>query len=116
MMPNDGYSKRRRVALVLATILLSGCATGASDGGGPGACPPVVQYSRELQVRAAAELVLLPDGSAIEEMLADVAVMREQARTCRRLGGAGVIQTARDAPQRSDAPFSPDGRHYLAKP
>jgi hypothetical protein len=45
-----------------------------------------VEYSREFQVRAAEELALLPEGSAIAEMLADYAVMREQARACK--GGA----------------------------
>lgn len=43
-------------------------------------CPPVVEYSRELQARAADELDLLPDGSAIAEMLSDYSVMRDQAR------------------------------------
>jgi hypothetical protein len=64
------------------TIWLSGCATGASDGSRLGACPPVVEYSREFQARAAEELPLLPEGSVIAEMLADYAVMREQARSC----------------------------------
>jgi hypothetical protein len=41
----------------------------------------VVQYSREAQARAAEELARLPEGSAIEEMLGDYAVMREQARS-----------------------------------
>ena len=82
MTPNGGCSRRRRVALGLATIWLSGCATDASDVGSLGACPPVVQHSREFQVRAAEELVLLPEGSAIGQMLSDYAVMREQARDC----------------------------------
>lgn len=80
MMHNDGCLRLRRVALVLATIWLSGCATVSSDLGGQGACPPVVEYNREFQSRAAAELALLPEGSAIAEMLADYAVMLEQAR------------------------------------
>ena len=80
MTHNDGCLRRRRVALVLATIWLSGCATVGSDGSGPGACPPVVEYSREFQARAAEELELLPEGSAIAEMMSDYAVMREQAR------------------------------------
>ena len=83
MTHNDGCSRRRRVALVLATIWLSGCATVSSNGSGPGACPPVVEYSREFQARAAEELALLPEGSAVAEMLADYAVMRDQARACR---------------------------------
>ena len=45
-------------------------------------CPPVEEYSRELQARAAEELAALPDGSAIVEMMADYAVMREQGRVC----------------------------------
>jgi hypothetical protein len=81
-MHNDGCLRRRRVALALATIWLSGCATGGSDGGRIGACPPVVEYSRALQARAAEELALLPERSAIAEMMADYAVMREQARHC----------------------------------
>lgn len=46
------------------------------------ACPPVVAYSREFQARAADELALLPENSAIAEMLADYSVMRDQARAC----------------------------------
>jgi len=84
MTPNDGCSRRRRVALGLATIWLSGCATGASDVASLGACPPVVEYSRAFQEQAAEELALLPEGSAIAEMLSDYAVMREQARVCDR--------------------------------
>ena len=78
MMHNDGCSKRRRVAFALATIWLSGCATGGSDGGCLEACPPVVAYDREFQARAAEELALLPEGSAVVEMLSDYAVVRQQ--------------------------------------
>lgn len=45
-------------------------------------CPPVAEYSRDLQVRAAEELALLPEGAAIADMLADFAVIRQQARAC----------------------------------
>jgi len=45
-------------------------------------CPPVVDYSRAVQMQAAAELALLPDGSVIVGMMSDYAVMREQARAC----------------------------------
>ena len=48
----------------MALIPLSGCATGGSE-----TCPSVVEYSREVQARAAEELALLPEGSAITEML-----------------------------------------------
>ena len=47
------------------------------------ACPPVPDYSAAFQAQAAEELALLPEGSAIAEMLRDYAVMREQARACR---------------------------------
>ena len=82
MISNAGCWKRRLAVLVIATTWLSGCATVGSDGSVPRACPPVVQYSREFQVRAAEELALLPEGSAIAEMLSDYAVMRDQARSC----------------------------------
>jgi len=45
-------------------------------------CPPVVEYSRTFQARAAGELDLLPEGSPIAEMLSDYSVMRDQARAC----------------------------------
>lgn len=82
MTSNAGCWKRRRVALGLVTIWLTGCATGGSDCGALRACPPVVAYSREFQARAAEELALLQEGSPIGEMLADYAVIREQARAC----------------------------------
>ncbi|WP_343081391.1 hypothetical protein [Ostreiculturibacter nitratireducens] len=82
MKSSARYSRRQLAALVIATSLLSGCATDGSDGSGPGACPPVVEYSREFHARAAEELDLLLEGSAIAEMLNDYAVMREQARIC----------------------------------
>ena len=80
MTSNAGCWKRQLDALVIATSLMSGCATGSSDLGGLGTSPPVVEYSREFQARAAEELALLPQGSAIAVMLADYAVMREQGQ------------------------------------
>ncbi len=82
MTYNDGCSRRRRVGFLLATIWLSGCATGASDLAGLGACPTVVEYSREFQAQAAEEVALLPEGSSVVAMLSEYAVMREQGRTC----------------------------------
>lgn len=63
-------------------ISLTGCATVASKPRVTTVCPPVVEYSREFQARAADELDLLPERAAIAEMLADYSVMRDQARTC----------------------------------
>lgn len=82
MTSNAGCWKRQLAALAIATSLLSGCATVGSDRVVQGTCPPVVEYSREVQTRAAEELALLQEGSAIAEMLIDYAVMREQARVC----------------------------------
>ena len=87
MKPNDGCSRLRRVVLVHATIWLTGCVTGASDVGGIAACPPVVKYSREFQARAAEELALLPEESAIAEMLADYAVMRDVSQIWWKFSG-----------------------------
>ena len=75
-------SMRQLAVLVIVTISLTGCATVASDLRVTTICPPVVEYSREFQARAADELDLLPEGSAIAEMLADYSVMRDQARVC----------------------------------
>jgi hypothetical protein len=61
---------------------LTGCATEGFETDGVAACPPVVEYSRELQAQAAEELALLPDGSAVVEMMGDYAVMREQTLFC----------------------------------
>lgn len=81
MTSNVGCWKRRLAVLAITTSLLSGCAMVRSENGRLATCPPVVEYGREFQTRAAEELALLPEGSAIAEMLADYAVMREQARS-----------------------------------
>jgi len=64
--------------------LLTACATGGSELRVVPVCPPVVEYSREFQARAADELSLLPESSAFAEMLSDYAVIRDQARACRQ--------------------------------
>lgn len=82
MMSNAGCWKRRLAVPAIATSLLCGCATVTSEGRAVRICPPVVDYSREFQTRAAEELAGLPAGSMIVEMLSDYAVMRDQARAC----------------------------------
>lgn len=82
MKSNARCWKQQLAALAIVMSLLSGCATVSSDVRSRGACPPVVQYSRELQAQAAEELALMPAGSVIVVLLSDYAVMREQARTC----------------------------------
>ncbi|HXF89620.1 MAG TPA: hypothetical protein VNK48_14790 [Xanthobacteraceae bacterium] len=83
-MPNVGCWMPRAIALVIATSLLAACATARSDRPAGVVCPPVPVYSKPFLKRAADELDRLPSGSAIEQMLADYQVMRDQARTCRR--------------------------------
>ena len=77
---SEGCWRLRLAVLVIATSWLTGCATAGFEPGGVAVCPPVVEYSREFQVRAAEELALLPERSAVVGMLADYAVMREQVR------------------------------------
>ena len=81
---SEGCWRRRLTVLVIGTIWLSGCATGVSEPRIATVCPPVVEYSREFQARAAEELGMLPEGRAIAEMLTDYSVMRDQARACSR--------------------------------
>ena len=82
MTSNARCSMRRLAVLAIATSLLTGCATVGSESGRLAACPPIVDYSREFQGRVAEELGMLPDGSAVAEMLSDYSVMRDQARAC----------------------------------
>jgi hypothetical protein len=89
MTSNARCSMPRLAALAIATSLLTACATVASGPRVATGCPPVVDYSREFQARAAKELGVLPDGSAIAEMLSDYAVMREPARVC----GDGMLES-----------------------
>ena len=63
---------------------LNACAKASSEAIGMGVCLPVVEYSGEFQARAAEELALLPEGSAIVEMMGEYSAMREQVRACRK--------------------------------
>jgi len=80
MTSNVGCWKRRLAVLAIATSLLSGCATVGSNPPIGIVCPPVVQYSREAQARAAEEMALLPERSAIAEMMADYSMVRDQLK------------------------------------
>jgi hypothetical protein len=66
-------------ALLMAPLLLPGCAPGNSRT----VCPPLATYSPETQERAADELETLPIGSALGQMLADYAALRGEIRACR---------------------------------
>ena len=82
MTAKAGYRMRRLAVLAITTTLLSVCATGGSEPRIATVCPPVAEYSREFQTRAANELTSLPHGSVIGEMLSDYAVICDQARAC----------------------------------
>ena len=72
---------RLPTALAVAMLLLTACAGVGSDAP-PGACPLAVDYSRAEQARVAEEVAALPEGAMIVGVLADYAVLREQARAC----------------------------------
>jgi hypothetical protein len=84
MKSNDGCWRRRLAVLAIAASWLTGCATADFEANGAAACPPAVVPGREFQAQAAEELAMLPDGSAIAELLADFSVIRAQARVCAR--------------------------------
>ena len=71
MQSNAGRWRRRLVVLAVATSWLTDCVTAGFEANGLAACPPVVEYCREFQARAAEELALLPDGSTVVEMMGD---------------------------------------------
>ena len=84
MKSKVGCLKPRLAALAIVTSLLSACATVSSE---PvdGVCPAVVEYSRDEQHRAAAEIEALPEGAVIVDWLANYAVLRDQAQMCSRV-------------------------------
>ncbi len=82
MTSNARCWRPRLTVLAIGMSLLSGCATDGFERVGTAVCPPVVEYGREFQARAAKEIARLPDGSAIAEMLGDYAVTRDQLRAC----------------------------------
>ena len=79
---SEGCWRPRLAVLVIGASWLTGCATADFETRSVAVCPPVVEYSGQFQVRAAEEMERLPDGSAVVEMMADYAVMRDQARAC----------------------------------
>ncbi|AUM73666.1 hypothetical protein CYR75_04625 [Paracoccus jeotgali] len=83
MKSNARCWRLQLAVLVIGASWLTGCATAGFEANGLAACPPVVEYSRELQARAAEELAMLPDRSVVVEMMGDYAVIRDQARGCR---------------------------------
>lgn len=70
------------MALATALMLLTGCATGASDT----ACPTLVSYPPEVQVLMAEQLSLLREKMLAplitERMIPDYIALRDQVRAC----------------------------------
>lgn len=81
-MPSAECWRLLQIGLVIAASLLSACAMGGSEAPPTTVCPPVIEYDQAFLERAAEELGVLPTGSAIEQMLTDFAVMRDQGRAC----------------------------------
>ena len=73
-----------KVGAMLAVLWLGACAApeNVASAGANAACPPLRTYSKEFRDRAVAELDLLPANSAVEEMLTDYAVLRQQIHAC----------------------------------
>ena len=69
MKSNAGCWKLRLAVLGIATSWSTGGATVGFEANGSAECPPVVEYSRELQAQAAKELALLRKRMAVVEMM-----------------------------------------------
>lgn len=63
--------------LLVAAWVLAGCSGSVFSN-----CPPVIEYSREFQKRAADELEARPQDRAIMKLVEDYYATREQLRTC----------------------------------
>lgn len=69
------------IAVVLAALMLSigGCAPATSDP----VCPTIVEYDRETQLQASAELTTMPPGVIRDRFMPDYSRLRDQVRACR---------------------------------
>jgi hypothetical protein len=79
-----GVNLSRLGAAAIVLLGISACANRepGSAATSTAGCPPVRSYSDDFRKRAVAELDLLPANSAVEEMLTDYAVLRQQIRAC----------------------------------
>ncbi len=73
---------RSTIGAALALVWLGACAAPERVATAANACPPVRSYTKDFRDRAIAELDLLPANSAVEEMLTDYAVLRQQIHGC----------------------------------
>lgn len=67
---------RRKISMLAAFSLISGCAAATAGGG----CPPLVSYTADMQRRAASELRALPRQSPLAAMIVDYGKMRAACR------------------------------------
>lgn len=67
-----------RALLLASCLLLAGCNHPVVTG-----CPPVAEYPKAFQNRAADDLAALPADSPLRRMMDDYKRMRDQARACR---------------------------------
>ena len=78
-MKFKGECAMLRLTLALIGLAcLSACATVVSD-----TCPTLFDYSEAEQARAADELDALPEGSALERLVGDYGVVRNEIRACK---------------------------------
>ena len=71
----------RSIALAIATLWSSGCATTGSDG-----CPALVNYAPEVSARLAEEIESMAPGMITPDIITDYFVLRQQVRACRQEG------------------------------
>jgi hypothetical protein len=71
---------KRALSALMLLLSLASCGTASSDD----TCPPVAQYDRATEVRAAQDMASLPADSPLIRMMEDYSVMRAQSRLCKR--------------------------------
>lgn len=73
-------------APLIAMLWLTASAMAGFDARAP--CPPVVEYSRSDQTRAAAEIEAMSASTVVVGMLGDNTMLRDQLRACKRENSA----------------------------
>ncbi len=73
--------------ILLLLLMLSACTNPAEVA--QNACPPIKPYSTEEQQQAAAELLKLPPGSMLGQMIVDYGAERGRLRACRSVSPGG---------------------------
>jgi hypothetical protein len=71
-------------ALALSVAVAAASCAGAPVISGANDCPEPKQYTADEEARAARELLVLPVGSVLAEMITDYGRERAELRACRR--------------------------------